>query len=45
MLPRVRDLQRDCADLDVFAVDIDKLTLAFDEPFSPEQRNAIRNGG
>jgi hypothetical protein len=41
---RLRDLQRDVA-LQVFAVEIDRHNGTFDEPFSPEQLNSIRNGG
>jgi hypothetical protein len=41
---RLRDLQRDCPTLAVFAADIDKLRGEFDEPFSTAQLYAIRRG-
>ena len=42
---RLRDLQRDCAALEVFAVDLEKLTGEFDQPFSRAQRDWLQNGG
>ncbi len=41
---RLRDLQRDCPTLAVFAADIDKLKGEFDKPFSTAELDAIRKG-